>query len=126
MKTKNHIEFSFIVVIIGLAAFLRLINLADNPSWYTDEGTHLNIARNLLDGRVQYMAVGDSTLLFARLPLFEYLLAGLIAFFGESMLTLRTFTALLGVCCVGLTWGMLRRLTEQRWLALSEIGRAHV
>lgn len=119
MKKEHILEIILVGVILGLAAFLRLVNLADNPGWYTDEGTHLNIANNLLEGRLQYMAVGESTLLFARLPLFEVLLAGCIALFGSSMLTLRTLTALLGVVSVGLGWLILRRTTENRALALS-------
>ncbi len=119
MKKEHMLEIILVIVVLGLAAFLRLVNLADNPGWYTDEGTHLNIANNLLAGRVQYMAVGESTLLFARLPLFEILLAGCMALFGSSMLTLRTVTALLGVVTVGLGWLMLRRTTHNRVLALS-------
>ena len=60
-------------LILILAAYLRLANLAVNPAWYTDEGTHLDIVRHLLDGRVQYLAINQSSLLFSRLPLFELL-----------------------------------------------------
>ena len=84
MKKRLSFELILMVLILGLATFLRLANLADNPGWYTDEGTHLNIAANLLDGRVQYMAVGESTLLFARLPLFETILAGLVQGSGSE------------------------------------------
>ena len=36
------------------------------------------IARHLLSGRVQYLAINQSTLLFAKLPLFDGLLAGML------------------------------------------------
>ncbi len=51
-----------VLLILALAAYLRLAYNADNPGWYTDEGTHLAIAQNLAQGRVQYLAVKDSTL----------------------------------------------------------------
>ena len=85
------------LLILGLATYLRLANISNNPAWFSDEGTHLEIARHLLAGRSQYFAVGDSTLLFARLPLFDWLLAGAIGVAGNSMTTLRGITGLFGV-----------------------------
>lgn len=97
--------------VIALAAYLRLVNLQDNPYWYTDEATHLNIAHHLLEGRIQYMSVSQSTLFFARLPLFELILAACLKFFGNDILTLRTLTALLNTFSVGLVWVVVRRLS---------------
>jgi hypothetical protein len=81
--------------VLGLAGYIRLGHIGDNPGWYTDEATHLLIAQQLLNGRSQYLAINQSTLLFARLPLFEWLLAGIGSLFGLNMLTLRVFTAVL-------------------------------
>ncbi len=94
---------------LGLAAILRLAHSADNPGWYTDELTHLDIARHLLAGRVQYMAVGQSWLLFGRLPQFELLLAGAFRLAGPEIATQRALTGLLGVAAVGLVYLILRR-----------------
>ena len=47
------VEIAALILVLGLAAYLRLTHLTHNPGWYTDEGTHLDIARNLLQGRVQ-------------------------------------------------------------------------
>ncbi len=107
-----------LVPILALAAYLRLANHTDNPGWYTDEGTHLAIARQLLRGRVQYLAVNQSTLLFARLPLFEVLLAGVLRFGGEGMGALRAFTGTLGVASVGLLYLVVRRMSRDTALAL--------
>ncbi len=98
-----------LVLILGLAAYLRLANLAHNPGWYTDEGTQLNIAQNLLRGRVQYLAIDQSTLLFARLPLFEFALAGVLGVGDGGIDALRAFTGTLGVAAVGLLYGVVRR-----------------
>jgi len=116
--TRRFFEPAAVFLILTLAAYLRLANLADNPGWYTDEGTHLAIAGQLLRGRVQYLAVNQSTLLFARLPLFEVLLAGLLRFGGEGMGTLRAFTGTLGVASVGLLYLVVRRASRDTALAL--------
>lgn len=107
-----------LLAIVIVAAILRLFNLADNPGWYSDEGTHLEIARHLLQGRVQYFAVGQSVLLFGRLPLFEGVVTGAAALGGLHMLTLRTVTALLGVLAVPLLYTVTLRLAESHGLAL--------
>ena len=98
-----------LLAVLGLAASLRLVNVADNPGWYTDEFTHLDIARHLLAGRVQYMAVQGSWLIFGRLPLFEWLLAGALRLAGPDVATLRTLTGLLGTLNVGLVYLIARR-----------------
>jgi 4-amino-4-deoxy-L-arabinose transferase-like glycosyltransferase len=120
---SNRTSFRFaepaaVLLIVALAAYLRLHHIADNPGWYTDEGTHLQIAQNLMHGRVQYLAVEGSVLLFARPPLFHLLLAGMMAVFGTSMHTLRTLTALCGVASVLALWGTVRLTARDRMLAL--------
>lgn len=104
-------EGIILCIILLLAAYLRLTNVADNPGWYTDETTHINIANHRLEGRAQYMLIKDSTLLFGRLPLFHMLLAGYFQLAGtaDHMLALRTFTGLLGVLSVGLLYAAVRR-----------------
>ena len=104
---------------MALAAYLRLWRVAETPGWFSDEGTHLEIARHLLDGRIQYLSVTQSTLLFARLPLFEWLLAGVARLFGLGMGTLRSVTAVLGTLSVALLYAMLRDISKDRWLALT-------
>ncbi len=111
----RRLELAAIIIILLLAAYLRLTNLPDNPAWYTDEGTHLDIARHLLDGQTQYLAIHQSTLLFSRLPVFETLLAATIHFMGVSMAALRWLTASLGIITVGALFVVIRRY--DRWLA---------
>ncbi len=93
-------------------------NLGDNPGWYTDEGSHLDIVRHLLDGRVQYLAINQSTLLFSRLPLFEGLFAVWARLFGISMAALRALTGMLGTLSVGILYGLVRSFSRDRRLAL--------
>lgn len=107
---KKSRRWAYLVTALILAASLRLINLSHNPGWYTDEGTHLDIARHLANGQIRYLAVTGSTLLFAKLPLFEGILAGLVRLFGVAMITLRGLTAGLGILSVAVLFGASRRL----------------
>ncbi len=114
-RTRRHMQLLEIVtllLVLVLAAWLRLSNVATSPAWYADEGSHLNIAQNLAKGQVQYLAVRDSTLLFARLPLFEALFAVLLKIAGGGIATLRLFTGSLGLVSVGLLYWVIRR-TQQ-------------
>jgi 4-amino-4-deoxy-L-arabinose transferase-like glycosyltransferase len=115
---SKHREAIGLCLILLLAACLRLSHLRDNPAWFTDEATHLDIAHHVLEGRWQYLAVTDSVLYFARPPLFELILAGLIDRFGYDILTLRAFTGILGVITVGLLWFVTRSLSHNPGLGL--------
>jgi hypothetical protein len=101
-------ELTLLSILLVFAAYLRLHNVTDNPGWYTDETTHIDIARHLQNGEMRYMVINDSTLLFARLPLF-YLLLALNLSDVEAITTLRTLTGSLGVLSVLLLYLILRR-----------------
>jgi 4-amino-4-deoxy-L-arabinose transferase-like glycosyltransferase len=121
MLTRSRLfELAALLIILILAAYLRLINVATNPAWYTDEGTHLDIARHLLQGKVQYLAINQSWLMFSRLPLFEGLLALLARLNGINMEILRWLTGSLGVVTVAVLYTVVRRIQrgQDRWLPL--------
>ncbi len=110
-----------LTAVLVLAGYLRFFNLRTNPGWYGDEGTLVEIAANLLEGRVEYYSLGRSTLLAARLPLFPVLLAGLMSLFGKGITTLRYFTAGLAVASVFFLYWTVRRMLgkEGQWMALT-------
>jgi 4-amino-4-deoxy-L-arabinose transferase-like glycosyltransferase len=112
------IEIGLLVLIVGLAAYLRLAQLAENPPWYSDEGTEVDIAAHWLHGEMQYLAINQSTLIAARLPLFPLLLSGVFRLTGVSIISLRLFTALLGVISVLLLYTFVRVSRADRALAL--------
>lgn len=119
MRSKDRLlELAALFVILMLAAYLRLANLAANPGWYTDEGTHLDLARNLITGRVQYLAIDESVLLFSRLPLFEALFALWTRVFGLSLEALRALTGTLGVASVAVLYAAIRAVSRDRVLAV--------
>lgn len=101
---RRVLHVSALLLILLLAAYLRLTNIAVNPGWYADEGTHLDIARHLLNGEIRYLAVNRSFLLFARLPLFELTLTAAVSLFGLSMNTLRVLCALFEIAALFLLY----------------------
>src|SRR4051812_15267710 len=111
MPTRLSAEILILIVILIVAGYLRLANLTDNPGWYSDEGTNLDVAYHLQQGQLQYMALGQSTLMVSRLPLFESLLAGVLRLFQGGIHTLRSLTGLLGVASVGLLYLCVRQMT---------------
>jgi len=120
INLATTVEVFGIAIVLFLAAYVRLINLEVNPGWYSDEGTLINIAKNLINGRWQYMALNQSTLIAARLPLFPWLLSEVFRWYEPGIVTLRTFTGLLGVVAVGLVYGLVRLVQPERisWKAL--------
>ncbi len=119
LKRAGFTHLILLLFIVALAAYLRFFNLAANPGWFSDEGTHLEIAHHILDGRTQYFAINQSTLLFARLPLFEWLLAGSMRLLGGNILALRGLTATLGTGSVFLLYVVTNSLSRDRWLGLT-------
>jgi 4-amino-4-deoxy-L-arabinose transferase-like glycosyltransferase len=117
-RWRRSLEVLVLLLILALAAYLRLAHNLDNPGWYADEGTHVLIGQSLAAGRVQYMAINRSTLLFAKLPLFDLLLAAVFRLGGQGMDALRTLTGLLGVMSVATLYGCLRLIKREPWLAL--------
>jgi hypothetical protein len=107
-----------ILLIIALGALLRFWALRDNPGWYSDEGTHLAIAKSLIAGEPGYLAVAGSTLLFAKLPLYDWLLASAGTLWPPSMLLLRSLSASLGLLAVLLLFAASRGLTSKPTWAL--------
>lgn len=108
------LETVLLSAILCLAAYLRFFRLSHTPGWFADEGTHLEIARHLLNGRLQYLAVNQSWLLFGRLPLFEALLTVAVSLFGLQITTLRGLTAVLGCLSLLLLYFLARNLSQNR------------
>ena len=69
---KTYIVATLFLVI---ASFAHFWNLEISPAWYTDEGTHIEIARHLMQAKIHYLGIIDSFVIVARLPVFEHLLA---------------------------------------------------
>jgi len=111
----------FGAIILLIAGYLRYVNLSWNPGWYSDEGTLAEIAKNLMYGKFQYLALNKSVLLAARLPLFPALMSVVFSITGPHIIIMRYVTAGLGVLTVGLLMIVVRDLLgkEGKYLALA-------
>ena len=121
-KTKSFnikIEILILILILVIAAYLRFLNIADNPGWYSDEGTLVEVAHNLVEGKFQYLAINKSTLLAARLPLFPSILAFIFSFVEYGITPLRYLSAGLGVLTVGLLYWVIKNINEKENVLLA-------
>ena len=121
-KTKSfNIRFEIIILILILviAAYLRFLNIADNPGWYSDEGTLVEVAQNLTEGKFQYLAINKSTLIVARLPLFPSILALIFSFVEYGITPLRYLSAGLGVVTIGLLYWVVIKINEEENVLLA-------
>ncbi|HEV2238034.1 MAG TPA: glycosyltransferase family 39 protein [Ktedonobacterales bacterium] len=91
--------------VLALNVALHTIRLAAAPGWDPQEGYNLDIAWNLLHGRLRLFALTSA--FGQHPPLFYLLLAALIHLFGYSIVTLRALVALYALltCAVLLDLG---------------------
>lgn len=91
-EKKYFIAIVFIFIFC-FGAFVRLYQLNENPGWYVDEGSNLELGWNLIHGQTRYFAVEWNFI--PHLP-FYYLLIGFFSLiFGKTILAVR----LLSVVC---------------------------
>jgi len=107
------IAIAILVVATASAAWLRFYGLRDNPGWYSDEGSDIDIATGLLDGELGYFAIGGSPMIAARPLLFHAIVAGAFRAFGRDILILRAITAGYGVLAVPLLYLVGRRMVDR-------------
>jgi len=108
-KNIRLLEFLVLIIILLIAADLRIFNVANTPGWYNDEGTSINLAANLLKGRIEYFGVQGSMLFPARMPLFIAILASIFKIFGVSISALRVLTGSIGVINTALVYFIIRK-----------------
>lgn len=116
MKLRTHLALIFV-----LALAVRLLHLGDSP--WIDEFYHILAARSWLeDGTLQIIADGRE---YGRAVLFTYLVAGVIALFGDSLEVARLPAVVLGALWVtavfAWTWWVAGRMAAWiagAWLAL--------
>ncbi|MBN1681702.1 MAG: hypothetical protein JW966_15585 [Anaerolineae bacterium] len=110
------LELSLLILILLLAAYVRVANLRNNPGWYSDEGTHLDIAHHMQHGDTQYFAITQSMLLFGKLPAYPWIVSRLLLILdphpADDITVLRLVSAVTGVLAVGLLYGFVRRAAQ--------------
>ena len=120
LLTRREVDYFIMAIVLIIACYVRFATLSINPGWYSDEGTLVDIAINLLEGKNQYLVINQSTLLAARLPVFPMLLAGIFAVAEPGITTLRFTTAILSVFTIGLLYWVVRDILgkERSYLAI--------
>lgn len=121
---RAALEAVALAAILALAAYLRFAQLPSNPGWYSDEGTLADIARHLSEGRLQYQALTESTLVVARFPVMPSLVALLMPAGGDALATLRSITAGLGVISTAAVYALMRRVAGGRSAGLALLAAA--
>ncbi|MBI4301617.1 MAG: glycosyltransferase family 39 protein [Chloroflexi bacterium] len=103
-------ELFLVIIIVVLAAFLRLVWLEGVPAgWHHDEAVKAIMSSEVLEGKQRPIFFSAYT---GREPLYIYLAAGIMGLVGEerSILALRLTSALVGIATVGATYLLVREL----------------
>ncbi len=100
------------IILILLAAFvLRTYNLTEVPPGLThDEANHGRDAINILDGELLFYF----PLNYGSEPLYNYVVAGLMALVGESLFALRLVNVFFGILVIAITYLWAKRIFSQQ------------
>jgi len=121
LRDENLWHSVAFVSLLIFAVYLRFAYLAWNPGWYPDEGSDLNIARNLMEGRAQYFAIEGTPLVAARVPLFHFLLLGAFAMWGYDILAARMVVAISGIATIVLLYWTARQMLNKQIALLAAL-----
>jgi len=99
-----------LVAVISIGAYLRFFALRDVPSWVSDEGSNMDIAYSLAQGKLAYFAIGHSSFINGHPHLFYLLLAGIYRLVDFDLVWARGLTALYGVVTIVLLYVVVRQM----------------
>lgn len=99
-----------LLLILLIAAVLRLWNIGTIPQWDYDEGTIMNISWNLLHGK--FLLFNLKYPFVPHPPFFYMVTAGLLAIFGNDLVALRVLAALCSVATVFFLYKIGRELSN--------------
>ncbi|MCD6553164.1 MAG: glycosyltransferase family 39 protein, partial [Anaerolineae bacterium] len=104
---SRRIELALLLVILSVAVFLRLHNLANVPHGLShDELTNSQMAEDVLGGARPIYFTGG----YGHEPLYLYLMAATVRLFGNNALGIRLPSALCGLLGMGASYALARRL----------------
>ncbi len=111
--TARRRAWTVAVVLLVLVIYLAGLS----PQWYLgkDTGLYMNLARNLVRGEGYTIAGRPHVGVPPGLP---WLLAGVMAVFGENFLAINALMCLMGLAVVLLTYLLLRELVHRDWALL--------
>lgn len=102
VKIKHHQRIVIplcLILILVVSIFFRFVNLAENPPWYSDEGSYFSVTKNLINKRLQFEALNWTffSSYLPQPPLFFLFSALSILFFGTKLVSLRIVSAISSV-----------------------------
>jgi len=111
------VETAVVVIAVLSACVLSFTNLG-KPSLWHDELIHVYVGKEILESGKPLLISGK---LFTNGTIFNYLLAGVIAIFGDGEAAVRSLSAVFGVANILLTYRLLRPLIGGPAAAISAL-----
>lgn len=108
-------------VLIIFVLYVHLAHLASVPGWYPDEGSDINIAQNLGEGRFQYFAIQGTPLVAARTPLFHLSLVLAAQFLDYDIFTARLVVAIYNLLTVLLLYLVVKQMLNEETALLTAL-----
>jgi len=104
----NKLEFSLLVSILLLGAFLRLFKIDQYMTFLSDEGRDVLVARRILQGHLTFVGPGTSIGNMYLGPIYYYMMAPALLLANFSPVGPAVMIALIGVATIFLVWFMAR------------------
>ena len=96
-KNKDEmIYWGIVIVLFILVIYFRVVNLRDYPGWYSDEGNHIDLAENWVNGDWENYGVVGAPFI-QRPPFFMYVLSLGIKLFGVDILVSRDIAVIANI-----------------------------
>jgi 4-amino-4-deoxy-L-arabinose transferase-like glycosyltransferase len=107
----DRLLYTFLISLAIVAfVYFRFVNLRQSPGWYSDEGNHIDLAENWMQGRWQNYGVIGAT---DRPPMYMYTVSLAMRVFGVDISVARGVGAAANLICAALicwiTWQKMGR-----------------
>ncbi len=122
MKLLNRYkELILLIVILAVAGFLRLYNIAGYLTFLGDEGRDALVAYNILHGHLTLLGPRASAGNFFTGPIYYYMIVPFFAIFNNSPVGPAVMVALLSIATVGLIYFISRKFFGIRGALVASI-----
>lgn len=111
---KKHIPLILLILILLLAAFLRLYRISDYMTFLGDEGRDVLVAKHILEGDLTLLGPRASAGDFFLGPVYYYMIAPWLWLFQYDPVGPAVMVALLGVATVWLTYFVGKRFFNEK------------
>jgi 4-amino-4-deoxy-L-arabinose transferase-like glycosyltransferase len=120
--TRNQIgAVVALALILALGMCLRFQELRSVPGWASDEGSNIDIANRLAQGRLGYLAIGRSSFINGHPHFFYLILAGLYRLADFDLVWARGLTAVYGMVTMVLLYLVTDRMFNRATALLAAL-----